>query len=626
MSYGRPLLALPLALAALIALPAAAAAAERAFVTVGGEDGVVVIDAETEAVTGTIEGLCEDPQGIAMTPDGKTAYVACKNDDVVVAIDTETETQIGAPIEVGTGKRPWRIAVSPTEPRAYVLNQFDASVSVIDTETNTLAGPDIAVGSNPSGVAFKADGSRAYVANRGSSDVSVIDTEEEEVVGTISTIGPPQSIATAGSLALLPRPLSDDVIAIDLETEAVVGSPIGVGDEPVGIAVRSDNAYAYVTNNADGSVSEIEIESAGGTVTETTAVGEAPQGIAIAPDDERGYVANFALGTVSVIDTSAGVSTTGVGLSRALPGGGSGGVGTSGVVGAPIPVGSFPVDIAFTSAPGPEGESPEEPEEETPSEEEGGGSEGGSLEGGGAGGGSAASTSPAAGSSASGAAGSATPEGALPPPVLGKSVDVEPAKGVVKTKCKGQKRFTPLRAGVRIPLGCLVDTRHGTVVLTAASGRGGGAQTAKFWSGLFRVGQTGGRRPYTTLALGGSLGCGGKRRNNRRHGSRRGSRRHGSQRGPRRRAQASRRRHKKGRGGGRSLWGSGKGRFRTKGRYGSASVRGTIWFVADRCDNSTLFRVRRGVVRVHDDALGRNLNLRAGHSYVARPGRKRGRR
>ncbi len=254
------------------------------------------------------------------------------------------------------------------------------------------------------------------------------------------------------------------------------------------------------------------------------------------------------------------------------------------------------------------------------SEEEGGGSEGGgSSEGGG--GGSAASSASSGGSAASGgASGSATPEGALPPPVLGKSVDVEPAKGVVKTKCKGQKRFTPLRAGARIPLGCLVDTRHGTVVLTAASGRGGGTQTAKFWSGLFRVGQTGGRRPYTTLALAGPLGCGGKRRNNRRH---RGSR-HGSG----RRAQTSRsRRHKKGRGGGRSLWGSGKGRFRTKGRYGSASVRGTIWFVADRCDNSTLFRVRRGVVRVHDDALGRNLNLRAGHSYVARPGRrKRGRR
>ena len=597
-------------LASLIALPCAAVAAERAFVTVGGEDGVAVVDAQTEVVTGDIEGLCEDPQGIAMTPDGKTAYVACKNDDVVVAIDTETETQIGSPIEVGTGKGPWKVAVSPSEPRAYVLNQLDESVSVIDTETNTLAGPDIEVGSNPSGIAFKADGTRAYVTNRGGSNVSVIKTEDEEVIDTVSVISPPQGIAVAGERALVSSDVGDSVITIDLETDTVVGgSTVAVGNEPGEIAVTPDEAYAYVANIADGTVSEIELEATGGTVTETTAVGEGPKGIAIAPDAERGFVVNSSVGSVSVIEVASElVSTSSLASSRVLTG-----PVTSGVVSAPIPVGSFPVDIAFTTVPGPEGEAPPAEEPEGPPEEGGGG---GSGEGGPSAGSSASSTgsSGAGGSASAGSAGG----GALPPPVLGKSVDVEPAKGVVKIRCKGQRRFKPLAAGARIPLGCLVDTRHGVVVLTSASGHGG-TQTARFWNGLFRVGQTGGRLPYTTLALRGPLGCGGGKRNARRHhGAKRGGSRH--------RADTSRtRRHKKG-GGGRGLWGSGKGHFRTNGRYGSASVRGTIWFVGDRCDNSTLFTVRRGVVRVHDDTLGRNLNLKAGHRYVARAGRgKRGR-
>jgi hypothetical protein len=43
------------------------------------------------------------------------------------------------------------------------------------------------------------------------------------------------------------------------------------------------------------------------------------------------------------------------------------------------------------------------------------------------------------------------------------------------------------------------------------------------------------------------------------------------------------------------LWGSGKGQFRTKGRYAAATVRGTIWLTADRCDG-TFVRVRRGVI------------------------------
>ena len=139
----------------------------------------------------------------------------------------------------------------------------------------------------------------------------------------------------------------------------------------------------------------------------------------------------------------------------------------------------------------------------------------------------------------------------------------------------------------------------------------------EFWNGLFRVGQTGGRLPYTTLALRGPLGCGSGQRT---PAATTAQARH------RATMPLAPRGHKKGHGGGRGLWGSGKGHFRTNGRYGSASVRGTIWFVSDRCNHSTLFTVRRGVVRVHDDTLGRNLNLRAGHRYVARPGRgKRGR-
>ena len=47
------------------------------------------------------------------------------------------------------------------------------------------------------------------------------------------------------------------------------------------------------------------------------------------------------------------------------------------------------------------------------------------------------------------------------------------------------------------------------------------------------------------------------------------------------------------------LWGNGKGKFRTNGKYSSATVRGTIWLVEDRCEG-TLTRVRRGTVAVRD--------------------------
>ena len=49
----------------------------------------------------------------------------------------------------------------------------------------------------------------------------------------------------------------------------------------------------------------------------------------------------------------------------------------------------------------------------------------------------------------------------------------------------------------------------------------------------------------------------------------------------------------------RHLWGSGHGSFRTRGRYASATVRGTVWLQKDTC-SGTLTVVRRGVVTVKD--------------------------
>jgi hypothetical protein len=68
----------------------------------------------------------------------------------------------------------------------------------------------------------------------------------------------------------------------------------------------------------------------------------------------------------------------------------------------------------------------------------------------------------------------------------------------------------------------------------------------------------------------------------------------------------------------RQLWGNGKGNFETKGRYAAATVRGTNWLTADRCD-STRVQVRTGVVSVLDIPHRRTVNVRAGGSYTAKP-------
>jgi Ca2+-binding RTX toxin-like protein len=189
------------------------------------------------------------------------------------------------------------------------------------------------------------------------------------------------------------------------------------------------------------------------------------------------------------------------------------------------------------------------------------------------------------------------------PPVLGESVVVAPVSGVVlivppSSDDPGATRDVPAEPAVpldeerNIPVGSVVDTRLGTVALTSAVDFAGNTQTGQFESGPFQVFQAKQEGATTDLALRGGkefARCGG--RGVQVFSSRRRSVRH--------------------------LWGDAHGRFRTGGRYASATVRGTRWLTEDRCEG-TFVKVVRGAVLVHDAVAGRDVVVAAGESYLAR--------
>ena len=65
------------------------------------------------------------------------------------------------------------------------------------------------------------------------------------------------------------------------------------------------------------------------------------------------------------------------------------------------------------------------------------------------------------------------------------------------------------------------------------------------------------------------------------------------------------------------LHASAHGKFRTSGRYSAATVRGTIWTVADRCDG-ILTHDMTDSVAVQDFVRHKTIILHAGQSYLAR--------
>jgi ferric-dicitrate binding protein FerR (iron transport regulator) len=66
------------------------------------------------------------------------------------------------------------------------------------------------------------------------------------------------------------------------------------------------------------------------------------------------------------------------------------------------------------------------------------------------------------------------------------------------------------------------------------------------------------------------------------------------------------------------VWGSDRnGRFRTRGSNSVATVRGTKWYVEDRCDG-TYTKVTSGEVVVRDLVKRKTVVVKAGRSYLAR--------
>ena len=181
-------------------------------------------------------------------------------------------------------------------------------------------------------------------------------------------------------------------------------------------------------------------------------------------------------------------------------------------------------------------------------------------------------------------------------PVLGERVSVTALAGTVVVKVPNPgapATEARLRGSAPLLVGSIVDARLGKVKVNGVAGPAK-TLTANARGGIFKVSQSAkpSARGLITFTLDGDLsGC-----------SPAGSAATGkaSARGKRRR-----------------LWARGKGKFRTKGRDGAASVRGTHWFVEDRC-SGTFFKTLSGSVSVFDAGKKKTLLVKRGKSYLAR--------
>jgi YVTN family beta-propeller protein len=162
-----------------------------------------------------------NPEGMAVSPDGKTLVVALNAADSAVVIDLGNLEQ--TVVKVGTYPSG---VVFDHRGRAYVSNEYEGTVTVIDTATKEvtakisgLGGALGDEGSHPEGMVLDPVRNSIYVAVTDRDLIATIDTATESVTSLVS-VARPQGIGT-GPVKVAVTPDGNTLFAADSNEDAI---------------------------------------------------------------------------------------------------------------------------------------------------------------------------------------------------------------------------------------------------------------------------------------------------------------------------------------------------------------------------------------------------------------------
>jgi YVTN family beta-propeller protein len=229
------------------------------------------------------------PHGIAVTPNGRYAYVANNNNygitgsDSVTVLNVKTN-KVVTTITDASFAEPYTVTINEDGTKAYVTNSNADTVTVIDIATNAVTAV-ITGFDGPSGLVILPGTNTAYVNNYGG----------------------PLGVGSGNGTT---------VQKVNLETNVVVGAALTVGLAPAALVSSPDGKFVYVINYVTGAPTSgtmSVIQTSDDTVTVTALTGlSGPFSIAINRRGTRAYVTNFGSNnfapygtTLSVIDLQA---------------------------------------------------------------------------------------------------------------------------------------------------------------------------------------------------------------------------------------------------------------------------------------------------------------------------------
>jgi YVTN family beta-propeller protein len=140
----------------------------------------------------TLIAVGKGPEGIDLSPDGKTVWSAHSGDGAVSIIDASTYKVLYT-IDAGT-KRSNRIKLTPDGRLALVSDLEGGDLVVLDSSTRKQV-RRLVLGRMPEGILIRPGGEQAFVAVNGDNHIAVVDLKSWQVVRKLTTGSGPDGMA-----------------------------------------------------------------------------------------------------------------------------------------------------------------------------------------------------------------------------------------------------------------------------------------------------------------------------------------------------------------------------------------------------------------------------------------------
>jgi YVTN family beta-propeller protein len=261
------------------------------------DDTLMVFDEPTHKRLATVK-VGDEPHEVAVTPDGRKAYVTNVHDRTVSVVDLKSYAVV-ATLRPEHADYPHGMAISPDGRRLLLTSEGSHRLYVIDTVRDVVERSITTSQAGSHLIALTKSGHRAWVANRGSDSVSLFELPSLRVLKTIK-VGPgPEGIGASanGRWVVAALQKAGQVAVLDASNGQVI-TRLPAGQVPIRVAFAPAMPIALVTNRASDDVTVLDL--AARQVVTTVQVGRRPGGVTFNDRGTRAYVANGESNNVTV--------------------------------------------------------------------------------------------------------------------------------------------------------------------------------------------------------------------------------------------------------------------------------------------------------------------------------------